>query len=146
MFWVAWKGYNGGKAVSLGTLEQGEAEAYGMHGYPTAAQAEAKPNSVNAVEKAQVNAWIVAANDITGNPGADAKHAAAAAANAAASTLLGTLADFLGLPTGTKIKGKDLAIRGAKIIVGSILIVVGLVKLTGVDKAAATAAKGAALL
>jgi len=58
MFWVAFKGYYGGKAISLGEIEQLEAEAYGMHGYPTAAEAEAKPNIVPAIAKAQVNAWI----------------------------------------------------------------------------------------
>jgi hypothetical protein len=141
MFWVAWKGYNGGKAVSLGAVEQGEAEAYGMHGYPTAAQAQAKPNSVNAVEKTQVNAWIVAANDITGNPVADAEHGAAAAA----SGVLGTLAGFLGLPAGTTISGKNIAVRAAKMVTGIVMIIVGLVKLTGTDKAVTAAAKGAVL-
>lgn len=58
MFWVAFQGYNNGKAISLGALEQAEAEVYGMHGYPTEAQAEAKPNIVPAIAKAQVNAWV----------------------------------------------------------------------------------------
>ena len=137
MFWVAWKGYNGGKAVSLGAVEQLEAEAYGMHGYPTAAQAEAKPNSVNAVEKPQVNAWIVAANDITGNPVADAGHAASAAANAATGGNLATLESAL--------TSKNTYIRIAKVVTGIVMIIVGLLKLTGTDKAATAAAKGAIL-
>jgi hypothetical protein len=137
MFWVAWKGYNGGKAVSLGAVEQAEAEAYGMHGYPTAAQAQAKPNSVNAVEKTQVNAWIVAANDITGNPAADAEHAAAAAASAATGGNLATLESAL--------TSKNTYIRIAKVVTGIVMIIVGLVKLTGTDSAVTKAAKGAVL-
>lgn len=127
MFWVAWKGYNGGKAVSLGAIEQVEAETYGMHGYPTEAQAEAHPNSVNAIEKTQVNAWIVAANDITGNPGKDAAHAAKSAASAAGSaTGISSVVDFLkGLTTA------NLWIRVAKVAAGGIMLMVGLAHLTG---------------
>lgn len=137
MFWVAFKGYNNGKAISLGTVEQAEAEAYGFHGYPTAAQAQAKPNSVNAIEKTQVNAWVVATNDITGNPAADAEHAAAAAANAATGGNLATLESAL--------TSKNTYIRAAKVITGIVMIIVGLVKLTGTDRAVTTAAKGAVL-
>jgi hypothetical protein len=139
MFWVAWKGYNGGKALSLGAIEQAEAEAFGMHGYPSAAAAEAHPNSVNAVDKIQVNAWIVAANDITGNPVADAKHAASAAANATGmSSMLGVVRNAFSV-----LDSKGTYLRAAKIIVGSIMIIVGLAKLTGTDSAVKAAAKGA---
>lgn len=127
MFWVAWKGYNGGKAVSLGSAEQVEAEAYGMHGYPTEAQAEAKPNSVNTVEKAQVNAWIIAANDITGNPVKDAGHAASAAAGATGINAIGDFFSALG-NSGTWV-------RVAKVAIGGVLVIVGLAKLTGAGKA-----------
>lgn len=120
MFWVAWKGYNNGKAVSLGTVEQAEAEAYGMHGYPTETQAEAKPNSVNAVERPQVNAWIVAANDITGNPVKDAGHAA----KAATSSILSNFSI-------SGISGTNLVIRGGKMIIGAILIFIGVAHLSG---------------
>lgn len=136
MFWVAWKGYNGGKALSLGTVEQAEAEAFGMHGYPTAAQAQAKPNSVNAVDKVQVNAWIVAANDITGNPAADAGHAAEAAGSATGLNAIGDLASALG-QSGTWV-------RVAKVAIGAVLVVVGLARMTGTESGVATAATAAA--
>lgn len=76
MFWIAWQGYNGGKAISLGEVEQIEAAAYGMHGYPTQAEAEANPNTVPAIAKAQVNAWIFNAQ------GTVTSHAASAAEGA----------------------------------------------------------------
>lgn len=140
--YYAWKGYNGGKALSLGAIEQGEAAVYGMHGYPTAAEAEAHPNSVNAIEKPQVNAWVVAANDITGNPGADAKKAAGDVAGAIGNdTGITAVGDF--------VKGlaqPNLWIRIAKITVGSVILIVGLAKLTGAGGVAAKAVKYAPLL
>jgi len=143
MFWVAFKGYNNGKAISLGSVEQLEAEAYGMHGYPTETKAEANPNSVNALEKAQVNAWIVAANDITGNPVKDVKHAASAAEGAVPG-----IADIGGF--FRDLGSANTWIRLGKVILGAVLITVGVVKLTGADKTiggiAAKAVKAAPFL
>lgn len=142
MFWIAWKGYNNGHAISLGAIEQAEAEAYGMHGYPTAAEAQAKPNSVNALEKTQVNAWIIAANDITGNPAKDAGHAAAAAAGSVPG--LSAIGDFFG-----RLAQASTWIRVAEVILGAGLIIVSLARLaagTPVGQAAAKAGKAAMIL
>lgn len=58
-----------------------------------------------------------------------------------AGSLLGTLADFLGLPSGTHISGKALLVRGTKIIVGGLLLIIGLVHITGAGGAAAGVAR-----
>jgi hypothetical protein len=140
--WYAFKGYNNGKAISLGAAEQAEATAFGMHGYTSAAAAEAKPNSVNVLDKTQVNAWVVAANDITGNPVKDAQHAAKSVAKAAANATGATGAitsveDFL-----TGLTQRNLWLRAAMLIGGGIVLIVGIAKLTGVEsKAVNVAAK-----
>lgn len=128
MFWIAFKGYNGGKAISLGAIEQAEATAYGMHGYPTAKEAEKKPNSVNAIEKPQVNAWIIAANDITGNPVKDLGNAAGSAASGVASGIINWISQ------------KAIWERAGEVLVGVILIYVG-VKASVTPASAPQAAK-----
>jgi hypothetical protein len=114
MFWVAFKGYYGGKAISLGEIEQLEAEAYGMHGYPTQAEAEAKPNSVPAIAKAQVNAWIF---------------------NAQGSLTTHLLGQIPG--PGDWLKGltnwigqQDIWVRGAEIVAGLMILYIGLKAVT----------------
>lgn len=51
---------------------------------------------------------------------------------------IGTLAGFLGIKN---ISGKNLLIRGAKIIIGGLLLVIGLVHISGAGGAAADAAR-----
>lgn len=138
MFWVAFKGYNNGKAISLGWLEQVEAEAYGMHGYPTEAQAEAKPNTVPAIAKAQVNAWIFNAQ---GSVTTHVKNkVTSTVANAAKSVLGSGWSLVFGNTTG-------LLGRIIKVGLGGILIIAGITRISGVKKdiiaVAGTAVKGA---
>lgn len=137
MFWVAWKGYNNGQAVSLGEVAQLQAESYGMHGYPTAAEAEANPNSVSALEKIFVNAQIKASN-----PEQAASNAASGAANTAASAAGVTgLTGFLG-----DITSANLWIRVGKVILGGVLILIAVAKMTDAGGIAAKAVKMAPLL
>lgn len=58
-----------------------------------------------------------------------------------AGSLLGTLAGFLGLPAGTHISGKSLLVRGVKIITGGLLLIIGLVHITGAGGPVASAAR-----
>ena len=55
-----------------------------------------------------------------------------------AGSLLGTLAGFLGVG---HVSGTNLVIRAVKVIIGGLLLVVGLVHLTGVSGAAADVAR-----
>jgi hypothetical protein len=132
MFWVAFQGYYGGKAISLGTIEQGEAELYGFHGYPTAAEAQAKPNIVPAIAKAQVNAWVFNAQ------GSVTSHAAAKAKSVASSALGSGWNLVFGNTTG-------LGTRILKVVFGGALLVIGFLRMTGADKAIGTVGKAAAI-
>lgn len=53
-------------------------------------------------------------------------------------SLLGTLAEFLGVG---KISGTNLVIRAAKVLIGGVLLIVGIVHITGVDNAVASVAR-----
>lgn len=125
MYWVAWKGYNSGKALSLGTLEQYEADALGFHGYPTEAQAEAHPNSVNnPAQQAQVNAWVFNTQSL-------AQHTANAANRAipGAKAVTGAITDvnsFL-----SRLTSVNTWIRVAEVLLGAMLIMAGALKLSG---------------
>lgn len=63
---------------------------------------------------------------------------AAGTVASAATGSLGTLAGFLGVG---KISGTNLVIRGAKIIIGGLLLIIGLVHITGAGGAAASVAR-----
>lgn len=121
MFWVAFKGYNNGNPISLGFAEQLEAEAFGMHGYPTATLAKAHPNAVNLVDKAQVNAWIIANNDITGNPGKDLANAAKNLPG------VGSIDDAI---NWLKDNWESIGIRIGETLVGLVLLYIGLKAVT----------------
>lgn len=140
--WYAFKGYNNNKAVNVSAFDGAELNALGMHGYPTQADAEAKPNSVNIFQATFVNAAINDANnarDVASAP----KNAAKAAAKAVPKIPgISNVTDFLGGLTSA-----NLWIRVAKGIIGGALILLGAAKLTGIDnKIAKTALKAAPLL
>lgn len=125
MYWVAWKGYNGGKALSLGILEQYEADTLGFHGYPTEAQAEANPNTVNnPAQKLQVNAWVFNTQSL-------AQHTANAANRVipGAKAVTGAITDvnsFL-----SRLTSVNTWIRVAEVLLGAMLIMAGALKLSG---------------
>lgn len=58
MTWFAFQGYNKGNPIDLAGAQEKEAVSFGFHGYGTAAQAKAHPNSVNLLQKPFVNAII----------------------------------------------------------------------------------------
>lgn len=146
MAWYAFHGYNNGKAIDASALDGAELNALGMHGYPTAADAEAKPNSVNIFQATFVNAAIDDANnarDVASAPGNAAKAAGKAATSAAKSAANATgVAGFLGGLTSA-----NLWIRVGKVIIGGALILIGVAKMTNVDnKVAKSVVKAAPLL
>lgn len=67
--WFAWQGKNGGKAIFLsGAYEWQAANLWSFHGYPTEAEAEQKPNSVNWLTGQEADALIASYNNaLTGN-------------------------------------------------------------------------------
>lgn len=111
--WFAFHGYNNNKAVNVSTFDMTELDAIGMHGYPTEAQANAKPNSVNIFQAPVVNAAIDDANNARDVANAPQKIAGAAAS--------GAFSDF------TKwLNSSNLLLRGAEIVAGILLIYIGL--------------------
>ena len=139
MSWYAFHGYNNGQPIDASAFDGAELNALGMHGYPTKAQAEAKPNSVNILQKAVVNAAIDDYNnarDISptqannpSNPAAPVQAAAGTAANAAKSA-----AKSLGTFTIAGISGTNLVVRGGKMVIGAILIFIGIAHLSGLNE------------
>lgn len=149
--WFAFKGYNNGKAVNVSTFDMTELDALGFHGYPNEKQAEQKPNSVPgfpnplaAIAIPVVNAAIDDANnarDVRSAPG----NAAKAVADKAKQVIPGGI-DAIGKFFGNLTKS-DTWIRTLKVIIGGLLMVVGLAKLTGIDNGIiGTAVKKAPLL
>lgn len=141
MTWFAFQGYNNGKAIDLAGTQEKQAVATGFHGYSTEAQAESNPNSVNFLQKLEVNAFIAdykAALKTQSQPGGKNANITnpATAANAAVT----------GSPLGsaiTSVEGfvsafgnKNLWIRVAKVVVGGSILIVGVAKLTGFEKEA----------
>jgi len=151
MTWFAFKGLNGGQAVDLAGTQEKQAVAEGFHGYATQAQAQASPNSVNLVTQVLADAWItdykaaVAEQAQPGGKNATITNPATAASAAVTgvATEAGDLAGLPGLLSALTSEGTWL--RVAKVVVGSVMIIVGLVKLTGTGRAVTTAAKGAIL-
>lgn len=136
--WFAFKGYNNGKAINASVFDMTELDALGFHGYPTEAEANAKPNSVPgfpnplaAIAIPVVNAAIDDANnarDVKSAPG----NAAKAVADKAKQAIPGG-ADAIGNFFGNLAKS-DTWTRVLKVIVGGVLMIVGLAKLTGIEK------------
>lgn len=118
----AWKDANAGKILSAS--ESGYGQQLVKWQGPFATEAEAKTAQ---------NPQQQSANPVN--------NAVNAAQNVNVPGLLGTLASFLGLPAGTKISGKALLVRGTKIIVGGLLLVIGLVHITGAGGAIASVAR-----
>jgi hypothetical protein len=152
MYWIAAKGFDNGNAISLGWAEQHEADLYGLHGYPTAAQAKANPNTVNAISRPQVEAWFANAEGVSPTHTIKniAKSAAKAAVNAVAPSTASTNACLINIPVAgcvlTKTQGRAMIaglIIGASGLVG--LIGVMLIVAEGFRKTGAAHAAGGAL-
>jgi len=149
MSWYAFHGYNNGQAIDASAFDGAELNALGMHGYATQAQAQANPNDVNIVQAPVVNAAIDDYNnarDISptqannpSNPAAPAKAAANTAASAAKNALTSTFNLTFGNTTG-------LLGRIIKVVLGAVLLISGIIRMTGTDKAALGAAGKAAML
>lgn len=121
MFWVAFQGYNNGNPISLGVAEEAEARVYGMHGYPTAAQAKANPNIVPAIAKAQVNAWVF------NEQGTATQHLAGhVPVVGAAQSAVTNVNDFL-----SRLTSGNTWLRIGEFILGALLLLAGAMHLSG---------------
>lgn len=136
MTWFAFS--NGHPDINAAGAEEKLLVSYGFHGYATEALADGHKNSVNILQEGSLAAWDAAhATRVAGG----AAGGSPADLSTAASGTFGTLAGFLGLPAGSKVSGKSLVIRGTKIIVGGLLLIIGLVHITGAGGAVASAAR-----
>jgi len=126
MFWIAAKGFDNGNAISLGAIEQGEAALYGLHGYPTAAQAKANPNTVNAISRPQVEAWFANAEGVS--PTHTIKNIAKSAAKAVIPSTASTNACLINIPVAGCVLTKT---QGRAMIAGVIIGASGLIGLIG---------------
>jgi len=133
MTWFAWSGLNGGKAVNLTGLDEKAAAADGFHGYATEAEAEAKPNSLNPLTRIEAEAFIP--GTLANNPD---KSVAKDLGNTAASAIpgLSDIGDFF-----SALSQKNTWIRVGKVVLGGLLLVIGLARITGADNAVAAMAR-----
>jgi hypothetical protein len=144
MTWYAFKGYDGGQAIDLAGAQEKEATALGFHGYATAAEARAHPNSVNALTATFVNGFIsdykfaVSAQEQPGGKNANILNPASDVAglgSAAASDIPGVaqIGDFF-----SALGDESTWVRVGEIVAGFLLIYIGLRAATqpgGADKA-----------
>lgn len=139
MTWFAFAGYNGGKAIDLAGVQEKIAVSWGFHGYGTEAQAEAQPNSVNLVQKVEVDALIadykaaVSGGEQPGGPNASnlLKGASQADTNAAKNAAKSVIGAGWNLTFGNTT---GLLSRILKVVIGGVLLLAGILKLSGTDK------------
>jgi hypothetical protein len=154
MTWFSWKGYNSGQAVDIAGTQEKQAVTLGFHGYGTQAQAQANPNSVASLpnplaipQKEFVNAIIAdygfakKAGEQPGGPNAnilnpenDLKGDASYAANRVPG--LTQIGQFF-----SNLTQANTWIRVGKVIVGGLLLIIGLVHITGSGGAVADTAR-----
>jgi hypothetical protein len=139
--WYAFQGYNNGKAIAASATDSAILESLGMHFYPTAAEAQAHPNSVNIFQKISVNAAIddynnardispTTANNPT-SPTSTAKAAANSAGQAAGKLPIpgvGNIDDVI-----SWLSQGSIWERGAEILGGFVLLYIGVKAMTGLD-------------
>lgn len=134
MTWFAFKG--SGSVYNLTGVAEKELAATGAHGYATEAQAKAHPNA----PESGAQAALLAADQVSASlPAGGGLSGVQSGTTQAAASPIGTLAGFLGL--SGKISGTNLVIRGAKVIIGGLLLIIGLVHITGADNAVASLAR-----
>jgi hypothetical protein len=110
--------------------------ALGIHGYATEAEAEANPQTMNDLQAALGGAQVLAgysgsATNIP-TPGSVAT-GAGSAASTASNTLSGL--DAIGA-FFNKLGEANTWLRIIKVVIGGVLVISGLVHLTGIDKTA----------
>ena len=141
MTWFAFQGLNGGKAVDLAGVQEKEATGQGFHGYATESLAESHPNSINPITRVLADGWIADYNAAKGEqaqPGG--KNASILNPATAASAVASSAESDLGL-TGldsffTALGKLSTWVRVLKVIGGGVLLLSGLFRITGADKAA----------
>jgi len=102
----------------------------GIHGYATQAEAEAHPQTMNTIQAALGGAQALAgvSGSVTNIPTPGGVVGGAATGAAAGSSLLGL---HLSWPGADTFLGRAL-----KIVIGGVLLLAGILKMTGADKAA----------
>jgi hypothetical protein len=133
---VTWFCFPGGwGCYNLNGIAEKELAATGAHGYATEAQAQAKLNaSPTAAQQVLLQGFKISSSSPVGAGATGIQQT-----SSSSSSPFGTLAGFLGL--SGKISGTNLVIRAVKVIIGGLLLVVGLVHLTGVSGSAADVAR-----
>lgn len=162
--WYTFDGIGRAYLVQRGTAASTDAGAAAVHGYNTIEEALKNPNSVNGFSQATITQWneyaslpvgggtlgmietvnvtVTTVNGKTTKTVSTKQDPTTAALKQAVPGIPGisSVTDFL-----QGLTSANLWIRAAKIVIGGTILIVGLVKLTGADKAfggaAATAVK-----
>jgi hypothetical protein len=126
MTWFAFKGY---PTINEAGVQEKELAAFGFHGYATQAEANAHPNSVNALTKSIVDAavadYAAAVSEQAQPGGANAGNPVAAAVQGSGLAPLVDVGQFFHALT----EGKTWT-RVAEVAVGGILVYAGVRALT----------------
>jgi hypothetical protein len=121
MTWFAFHGY---PTIDDAGIQEKNLVAFGFHGYSTQAEANAHPNSVNALQKAIVNAaeadYAAAVKEQAQPGGANASNPVAAAVQGSGLAPLADIGQFFHALT----EGKTWT-RVAEVAVGGILVYAG---------------------
>lgn len=154
--WYTFAGIGRAYLIQRGSFDAGAADVAGVHGYATIEQAYANPNTVDAASQVTIQQWNNHASLPAGggtfgtvetvNITAPAKPGAAPVvstpqnpATAAASQ------DIPGLPAigdfFSRLTEAATWIRIAKVVAGGVLLIVGLVHITGADNSVANVAR-----
>jgi hypothetical protein len=142
MTWFAFKGYDNGAAIDLAGPQETAAVSIGFHGYATQAQAQANPNSVNALTGWWVTTIIadygtaVKEGAQPGGPNANILNpvtAVKASTSAVANSIpgLAQVGSFFGA-----LEQGATWIRVGEALLGIVLIAVGVARLTNAVPAA----------
>lgn len=151
--WYTFQGIGRAYLVQRGSLAASDADVSGVHGYATIEQAVSNPNTVDWLSQPTISQWDGWASETTNTRGA---HGVIETVNIAAPGTGGNkgttpssstpqnpatsaASGWVGSITG--FHGTNFVLRAIKVLVGGLLVMIGLVHMTGADNAVAQVVK-----
>jgi hypothetical protein len=152
--WYTFQGIGRAYLIKKNSSAATSARIAAVHGYPTIEQAQANPNIVNAASQLTITQWndqaslpvgggalgVLQTVNITapsgGKPAQFSTPQNPTTAAASQATGLAAIGDFF-----NSLSFSGTWVRVAKVTVGSVLVIVGLIKMTGAEKVVETAAE-----